>query len=468
MSRSIRSAIALATLAGMCPCAAHAQVVQTYPVGSAFTYQGKLEESGQAVTGVYDIQFQLFNGPTLLNFLQSTVVVEDVQVTNGLFTAKVDFGPLFSGAGRWIALGVRPGSSTGAFTVLADRQELTPAPYAIGLALPYSGAYSAASPLFTLNQLGAAGAMVLSATGGDTLTVTASNGAAINATSTTGGNAINAVSNSTAASIRGANAAGGVAVYGQISGASAASAAALYGYSLGSNGRGLFVRTESSTNPSNTVEIQNNGTGAALYVSNRTNRAAVFENTSVSGVNGGVLSTVAGGGIPLWAKTTGNSAAGRFEIDNAASSATALEVDTVGTGLAAKFTGGNVQVWGELHATVGTVLNRATPIGWGTIDYFQPTGLRNSSGNVTITWEANGVARVQLIGEGSPQKWVVVTSVSYDDADDDYLVVSRSSTPVAVAGQPGTGVFRIKKQCIAGCDEFVPNSYVSFVVYKGF
>jgi hypothetical protein len=466
---SIRSALAIVALTAACPLAAHAQIVTSTPAGTAFTYQGRLEVSGQPATGTYDLEFRLYGGPTFVSFaVGSPIVVEDVQVNAGLFTTRLDFGPQFTGRSRWMGVGVRPGNSTGAFTALNPRQELTPSPYAIGLALPYVGSDSADAPLFTLGNLGTGGAMALSSTSGDTLAVTSSNGDAIQATAVAGGNGINATSSSGSAAVRGANNGTGPGVYGQIGGPSSTAAAAIYGYSLGSAGNAAFFRTESTANPSNAMEVQNNGSGIGLHVTNRTNHSALFENTNAAGTNGGVMSTVAGIGIPIWGKTTGASAAGRFDIDNASSTANALEVNNLGNGLTAKFNGGDVQVNGNLYAQVGTVLNRATPIGWGTIDGAQADNLLNSSGNVTVTWEGNGVYRIQLVGEGSPTSWVVVASCSYAETNVGIIYIAKSTRATAVVGQPGTGVFRIEAKCIAGCDEFEPNHYTDFVVYKGF
>ncbi|MGD9690204.1 MAG: hypothetical protein AB7V47_10720 [Phycisphaerales bacterium] len=458
-----------AGLAAVSPAPALAQIQQSYAVGTGFTYQGRLEDAGQPAQGVYDIQFQLFNGPTFLNFLQSTVVVEDVQVTNGLFTTKVDFGSFFSGAGRWISVGFRPGASTGSFTVLPTRQELTPTPYAIGLALPYTAAYSSSAPLFTLESLGSGGVMSLTSAGGTALSVVSTAGDGISAT-TNIGHAINGVCTGAAAGLRGANSGTGSGVYGQISGASSASAAALYGYSLGQAGSAAFLRTEVASNTSPTFRLQNNGSGAALHVTNRTNHSAIFENTSAAGVNGGVLSTVAGGGISLWGKTTGSSPAARFDIDNPASTANALEVNNLGNGLTAKFNGGDVQVNGNLYAQTGTVLNRASPIAWGTFQAISNNPeLTTSSGNVTVTYISGNGFRVQVVGEGDPANWTVIAMPRYGNNPDatqtEYNV--KVGAPLVVIGSPGTGVFYISERCINGCNEFVPVHWINFVVYKG-
>ena len=53
-------------------------------------------------------------------------------MVDGLFTVELDFGSdVFNGDARWLEIGVRPGDSSGSFTTLSPRQELTPTPYAL-------------------------------------------------------------------------------------------------------------------------------------------------------------------------------------------------------------------------------------------------------------------------------------------------------------------------------------------------
>nr|WP_290666492.1 hypothetical protein [Ardenticatena sp.] len=103
-------------------------------VGTAFTYQGRLTDNGNPANGTYDFQFKLFDAATGGAQVGSTVTVEDVTVTDGVFTVQLDFGgSAFDGNARWLEIAVRPGSSTGGYTTLAPRQALTPAPYALAL-----------------------------------------------------------------------------------------------------------------------------------------------------------------------------------------------------------------------------------------------------------------------------------------------------------------------------------------------
>jgi hypothetical protein len=124
-------------LIGLAAAGGAATALGQTPVGTAFTYQGRLEDGGAPANGVYDLRFQLSDAPTL-GLLLGTVEVNDVQVTDGTFTVTLDFGsPVFAGDKRWLAVGVRPGTSTGGYTSLSPRQELSPAPYAIYATKPW-------------------------------------------------------------------------------------------------------------------------------------------------------------------------------------------------------------------------------------------------------------------------------------------------------------------------------------------
>jgi hypothetical protein len=109
-------------------------------VGTSFTYQGRLSDAGSPATGSYDLQFALFDAAAGGTQVGTTLTRDDVVVAGGLFTVGLDFGGVFTGSRRWLELAVRPGASTGAYTPLAGRQELTPSPNAMfSSAAPWSG-----------------------------------------------------------------------------------------------------------------------------------------------------------------------------------------------------------------------------------------------------------------------------------------------------------------------------------------
>ena len=98
--------------------------------GTAFTYQGQLQDSGSPANGAYDLTFALFSANLLGSQLGGTLTNTATPVTNGLFTVTLDFGANFPGADRWLEIGVST-NGAGGFSTLTPRQPLLPAPYAI-------------------------------------------------------------------------------------------------------------------------------------------------------------------------------------------------------------------------------------------------------------------------------------------------------------------------------------------------
>jgi hypothetical protein len=103
------------------------------PVGTEFTYQGRLQDAAQPAMGLYDFEFRLHSqlgspGGTVT----APVVLEDVPVENGVFSVVLDFGAAqFIGDARWLSIAVRDGDSVGAYETLSPRQKLTATPYAL-------------------------------------------------------------------------------------------------------------------------------------------------------------------------------------------------------------------------------------------------------------------------------------------------------------------------------------------------
>lgn len=100
---------------------------------TAFTYQGRLNESSLPATGLYDFQFKLFDaltGGVQIGSLQLSGP-NSVTVTNGVFNVTLDFGAAaFPGAARFLEISVRVAGG-GAFTTLTPRRELNSVPYAV-------------------------------------------------------------------------------------------------------------------------------------------------------------------------------------------------------------------------------------------------------------------------------------------------------------------------------------------------
>jgi hypothetical protein len=108
-------------------------------VGTGFTYQGYLTDSGMQANGAYDFEFKLYDAASAGTQVGITVTLDNVAVSAGLFNVELDFGvSAFGGGARWLRIAVRPGASTGTYTALTPRQELTPAPYALGMPNVYT------------------------------------------------------------------------------------------------------------------------------------------------------------------------------------------------------------------------------------------------------------------------------------------------------------------------------------------
>lgn len=102
------------------------------PAGTRFSYQGSLTDAGSAANGTYDFQFRLRTLPISGIPIGPIIPVNDIVVSDGVFTVPLDFGNgIFNGDARFLEIGVRPGASSGAYTILSPLQELTPAPYAL-------------------------------------------------------------------------------------------------------------------------------------------------------------------------------------------------------------------------------------------------------------------------------------------------------------------------------------------------
>ena len=102
----------------------------TSALAAPFTYQGLLKDSsGGAAT--YDFQVTVFEVQNGDNVVAGPLLFNDVAVDEGRFTLLVDPGvAVFNGAERWLQIGVRRGSESGAFTTLMPRQRVHATPYA--------------------------------------------------------------------------------------------------------------------------------------------------------------------------------------------------------------------------------------------------------------------------------------------------------------------------------------------------
>ena len=114
-----------------------ADLAKAAPMGTAWTYQGRLLDANDAADGLYDFQFRLFDDPNVIVGTQvgDTIDINELDVIDGYFTVGLDFNDAnaFNGDARWLEIGVRPGEleDPNDYTTLSPRQEVTPTPYAI-------------------------------------------------------------------------------------------------------------------------------------------------------------------------------------------------------------------------------------------------------------------------------------------------------------------------------------------------
>jgi hypothetical protein len=105
--------------------------LSAFAQGTAFTYQGQLQNNGNPASGTYNLTFNLYTNSTGGTAVAGPVTNSAVVVSNGLFTVAMDFGSgVWNGQTNWLEIGVETNGSN-SFTTLAPRQQLTPTPYAI-------------------------------------------------------------------------------------------------------------------------------------------------------------------------------------------------------------------------------------------------------------------------------------------------------------------------------------------------
>ncbi|MGC9336024.1 MAG: hypothetical protein ACP5JJ_17915, partial [Anaerolineae bacterium] len=112
-------------------------------LGTAFTYQGRLNDASGPVTDTCDFTFKIYDEagsgtPPTGGTLLGTETKNSVQVSDGYFREELDFGSgVFNGDARYLEITVDCGSGP---MTLSPRQPLTPTPYALyATSAPWSG-----------------------------------------------------------------------------------------------------------------------------------------------------------------------------------------------------------------------------------------------------------------------------------------------------------------------------------------
>jgi hypothetical protein len=106
-------------------------ILSAFAQGTAFTYQGRLNDGSIPAAGAYDLRFRLASDALGNNFVGGAVLTNGVTVSGGLFAVTLDFGSgIFTGSNLWLQVDVRTNGG-GSYTTLVPLQALTPTPYAI-------------------------------------------------------------------------------------------------------------------------------------------------------------------------------------------------------------------------------------------------------------------------------------------------------------------------------------------------
>ncbi len=107
------------------------QLSTLHAQGTAFTYQGRLNDGTNPANGTYDLRFALFDAAGGGAQIGSAITNSALAIIGGVYTVSLDYGAgVFTGAGRWLEMSVRTNGG-GAFTTLIPRNAITPTPYAI-------------------------------------------------------------------------------------------------------------------------------------------------------------------------------------------------------------------------------------------------------------------------------------------------------------------------------------------------
>ncbi|MGH7244155.1 MAG: hypothetical protein ACREJD_12135 [Phycisphaerales bacterium] len=280
--------------------------------GTAFTYQGRLTDGGAPANGTYDLQLKLYNSSIGGTQQGSTVTLNDLAVSNGVFTAPVDFGAEYDGKSLWIEIDVRPGASVGAYTPIFPRTKLDATPYAQALNLPVQESASVSAGLLTFtnqNTANTAYVLKLTSVGPSNDPLPGISFQPVLIADTSEGNGIFALS----------SAAGAYSLY---AGKSGSGGNAIVATNSGTSGRAGFFNTTDVDNASNAVEIQSNGTANSQVL--RCLHTGLGDNALFE------ITNAANAGEAVEAHTNGTGNAGYFQIANTASGTPALEGVTNG------------------------------------------------------------------------------------------------------------------------------------------
>jgi hypothetical protein len=354
-----------------------ASVQPSVAQGTAFTYQGRLQNSGIPANGLYDFRFNIIDAPNGGTAVAATVITNAIAVSNGLFTVSIDFGQgVFTGPARWLEITVSSNNANNFFT-LSPRHQSTPVPYAImansasnllgtvaagqlsgtvssgNLAGTYGNAVAFNNPgnSYTGNganlsgvnaaTLGGLGTGKFWQTGGNAGTT-----AGVNYVGTTDNQALELHVNGSRVLRLEPNASGANVISGD-----ASSSVATYGATIGGGGNNQIQTNayDSTIGGGNNNQIQTNAYGSTIGggVGNIASSPNAFVGGGASNVASGTNSIVAGG------KNNTASAAGAFVGGGGYDGVHVQNLGNLASGLASVVSGGTENTASGVYSVVG-------------------------------------------------------------------------------------------------------------------
>src|SRR5262245_56180018 len=89
--------------------------------GTAFVYNGQLNDGSGPVTGTYDLMFSLYGASTGGSAIAGPEARPATTVNLGDYAVALDFGPVFDGSPRWLEIAVQTNGGSG-YVTLSPRQ----------------------------------------------------------------------------------------------------------------------------------------------------------------------------------------------------------------------------------------------------------------------------------------------------------------------------------------------------------
>src|SRR6478672_11084533 len=72
------------------------------PLGTAFTFSGRMNYQNKPANGAFDLQVKLYDASTAGNQVGPVLNVNSLQLVDGLLVTTLDFGAVFSGNAYWL------------------------------------------------------------------------------------------------------------------------------------------------------------------------------------------------------------------------------------------------------------------------------------------------------------------------------------------------------------------------------